>query len=560
MDEDASKRRKVDVEGVSAATPKRWLALISEMRSQPGMHGQLRKTLESALDIWPRSAELWVTYIEHHLALEEFSEAEKLFARSLPICPDIRLWMAYLGYVRRIHTGKDDETAETIVQAYEYALKEVQHDTESGKIWAEYLDFLESRPATVGWQAQHRMDETRKAYKRAVSLPISGLEQLWRRYDEFEQEISRATAAKFIGERAAAYMRARQCLQRRVNLAKGIHTSTIPPEREFEKNGDDYRDQIAKWRALVKYELTNPLQLPDPRQRILWVYRRASLSLQWCAEWWFEAAQFCAGIGEMVDEAFKFLDVGLKTSPTSFLLTARLSDIYEFQGKLDKVDEVWRSLIKHSELPTIAYCELMRATYRLSGLGEARKISSECRKQNSASFQIYTASADLELMAGSNSVANKIYEIANRKFASEPNFVRAYLVYLINQNDRSNANVLFEKAVATLSPMQLRPIFDSWLRYEADRGDAISLARSQQRYIELYRDADPVEVYSRRFSTIGADPVGAELHLQPSAPVESGPSIPESVVALAEQLPPAYAYDGPEIILDKLLDLVVSSV
>lgn len=560
MDGDASKRRKVEAEDVSAANPKRWLSLIAEMRSQPGKHGQLRKTIESALEIWPGSAELWVTYIEHHLALEEFSEAEKLFARALPVCPDTRLWIAYLGYVRRTHIAKDDETSETVIQAYEYALKEVEHDTESGKIWAEYLDFLESRPATVGWQAQHRMDETRKAYKRAVSLPVSGLEQLWRRYDEFEQEISRATAPKFIAERAAAYMRARQCLQRRANLSKGIHTSTIPPERDFEKNGADYREQISKWRALVKYEITNPLQLTDPRQRILWVYRRAALSLQWCAEWWFEAAQFCAGIGEMTEEALKFLYAGLGTSPSSFLLTARLSDIHEGEGKLDKVDEVWRSLLKHVEDQTVAYCELMRATYRLAGLGEARKISSECRKQSGATFQIYTVSADLEIMAGSDSVANKIYEIANRKFASEPSFVRAYLAYLIGQNDRSNANVLFEKAAATFSPMQLRPIFDAWLRYEADRGGSASLARSQQRYLDLYRDADAVEVYSRRFQDIGTDPVGAELHLQPAAPVESGPSIPEPVVTLAEQLPPAFAYDGPEILLDKLLDLIVSSV
>lgn len=40
---------------------------------------------------------------------------------------------------------------------------------------------------------QQRMDQMRKVYHRAISIPLNNIEQIWKEYDAFENGLSRLT-------------------------------------------------------------------------------------------------------------------------------------------------------------------------------------------------------------------------------------------------------------------------------------------------------------------------------------------------------------------------------
>lgn len=49
--------------------------------------------------------------------------------------------------------------------------------------------------AIGGWQEQQKMDALRKAYQKAVCIPLNNIEQLWKDYDSFEHQMSKMTVS-----------------------------------------------------------------------------------------------------------------------------------------------------------------------------------------------------------------------------------------------------------------------------------------------------------------------------------------------------------------------------
>ena len=47
--------------------------------------------------------------------------------------------------------------------------------------------------ASNAWEIQQQQDTIRKAYHRAVVIPLQEVEQLWREYDQFENKINKMT-------------------------------------------------------------------------------------------------------------------------------------------------------------------------------------------------------------------------------------------------------------------------------------------------------------------------------------------------------------------------------
>ncbi len=85
-------------------------------------------------------------------------------------------------------------------------------DKDSGKIWLDYIQFIRFGPGTIGgsgWQDQQKMDQLRKAYQRAICVPISNVNILWKEYDQFEMGLNKMTGRKFLAERSPAYMSAK---------------------------------------------------------------------------------------------------------------------------------------------------------------------------------------------------------------------------------------------------------------------------------------------------------------------------------------------------------------
>jgi len=129
---------------------------------------------------------------------ENFGAADALFTRSLPTVPHIQLFMTYLNYIRRRHDLTNDASGvarTTISQSYDFVLNNVGIDKDSGRLWQEYIQFVKSAPAQAEWQDKQRTDNVRKAYERAITVPMASVNSLWKEYDLFVNGMNKTTVS-----------------------------------------------------------------------------------------------------------------------------------------------------------------------------------------------------------------------------------------------------------------------------------------------------------------------------------------------------------------------------
>lgn len=153
----------------------------------------------SKIDSNLSQAEKWVEYTDMELENDNFEGAETIFGKSLLSVPNVSLWSRYLDYIRRRNDLTNDvmgNARATISQAYDFVLANIGIDKDSGRIWQEYIQFIRSAPGNIGgssWQDQQKMDQLRKAYQRAICVPMSSLQILWTEYNEFEMNLNKTT-------------------------------------------------------------------------------------------------------------------------------------------------------------------------------------------------------------------------------------------------------------------------------------------------------------------------------------------------------------------------------
>ena len=125
---------------------------------------------------------------------------EQIFNRTLKKIPNLALWGAYLDHIRRYYNISLDKSgtiaSQTNHAAYEAVLDAVGIDKDSGQLWQEYIHFIKSGPGVIGqsdWQAQSKMDLLRKAYQRAIGIPMQNVEAIWKDYTNFEMSLNKTT-------------------------------------------------------------------------------------------------------------------------------------------------------------------------------------------------------------------------------------------------------------------------------------------------------------------------------------------------------------------------------
>lgn len=115
------------------------------------------------------------------------------------LAPNVRLWTVYLNYIRRrndLNNDPDGRARKTVTQAYEFVIDNIGVDKDSGQIWQDYIQFIRSGPGQIGggnWQEQQKMDQLRKAYQRAICVPMATVNTLWKEYDQFEMGLNKMT-------------------------------------------------------------------------------------------------------------------------------------------------------------------------------------------------------------------------------------------------------------------------------------------------------------------------------------------------------------------------------
>ncbi|KAJ4292978.1 mRNA 3'-end-processing protein rna14 [Collariella sp. IMI 366227] len=332
-----------------------WLTLIAETRAKNDPD-QSRQIYDRFLAVFPQAADVWVEYLAMELDMNNFPEAELIFNKSLMSTPNVNLWTKYLDYIRRRNDLNDStgHARQTVSRAYEFVIDNIGLDKDAGKIWAEYIQFIKYGPGTVGgsqWQDQQKMDQLRKTYQRAICVPISNVNTLWKEYDQFEMGLNKLTGRKYLAEKSPSYMSAKGANTALENITRGLQRTTLPrlpPAPGFD--GDqEYMEQVEIWKRWISWEKSDPLDLKDDKEqpglyekRILYVYNQALMALRFWPEMWVDAAQWSFDNNITKDGSSTGLDFitrGIEANPESVLLALKHADYIETTYPIEEIDE-----------------------------------------------------------------------------------------------------------------------------------------------------------------------------------------------------------------------------
>ncbi|POR31506.1 mRNA 3'-end-processing protein RNA14 [Tolypocladium paradoxum] len=322
-----------------------WLNLLADHRRR-GRLDDLRSVYNRLVEVFPQAADIWVEWIEMELGMDNFMEAERLFGRSLMSVLNVKLWTLYLNYIRRRNDLTNDPAGQarrTVAQSYDFVIDNIGVDRDSGNIWQDYVNFVKSAPGQVGgtgWQDQQKMDQLRKAYQRAITVPMLTINNLWKEYDQFEMGLNKVTGRKFIQERSPGYMSAKSAniaLDNMMRTLKRTNLPRLPPAPGFD-GGEEFRTQVQLWKKWIAWEKEDPLVLKDDepevfKQRVLYCYKQALMALRFWPEIWVDAAAWCLD-NDVRDNDNKpvgteLLLQGIAANPESVLLALKHADHIE---------------------------------------------------------------------------------------------------------------------------------------------------------------------------------------------------------------------------------------
>nr|POE92420.1 mrna 3'-end-processing protein rna14 [Quercus suber] len=316
-----------------------WVGLIDH-HVQKGQLDSIRSTCERFFAYFPTS---WILLeIEHKD--EPGNRVDQTLQDAFGQCLSMDLVKIYVEYIRRIHPLVPDPNGEnrgTVLQAFEYVLSIVGNDPESGWLWIEYIDFVKAGPGSIGgtnWQDQQKVDQVRKAYQRAIKIPHASLAKLWKEYDHFENGLDRAAGRRFLQDQSPHYMTARTAwtqLEPIINRLDRMGIPPLPPLPGFD-GAIGYDNHVIAFRDWIEFEKRDELVLKDEnislyRDRILYAYTQATMSLRFHPQSWFDAAAWCfeQGTKELSEQGETFLDSGIKANPESVLLALTKADRVE---------------------------------------------------------------------------------------------------------------------------------------------------------------------------------------------------------------------------------------
>ncbi|KAI9481634.1 MAG: hypothetical protein EXX96DRAFT_219923 [Benjaminiella poitrasii] len=188
------------------------------------------------------------------------------------------------------------------------------------------------------------MDSMRRAYQKAVTIPLNNVEHLWKEYDQWENNLNRLTAKKFLSEKSSAYMTARTALREMRLYTDSINTNTValPPQWT-----SDEMTQLNLWKKYIEWEKNDPLRLEDEAvvmDRVAYAYQQAFLVLRLYPEMWYSFASYYQEHNK-IEKAISVLKQGIEILPTSLLLHFYYVEICESKRQLDDVRQAYDQLL-----------------------------------------------------------------------------------------------------------------------------------------------------------------------------------------------------------------------
>jgi cleavage stimulation factor subunit 3 len=121
------------------------------------------------------------------LSQDDKSKVQELYPNSFRCAISVDLAKSYIESVRNQTEANlsESDPIRNIIDTYKYALNHVGLDIESGVIWQDYLNFLNSLEPM-----DNILSELREAYKQALKIPLNNIEEIWKSYKKNEKKVS----------------------------------------------------------------------------------------------------------------------------------------------------------------------------------------------------------------------------------------------------------------------------------------------------------------------------------------------------------------------------------
>ncbi|KAF7794503.1 hypothetical protein EIP86_005637 [Pleurotus ostreatoroseus] len=346
-----------------------WLKLVGVAEDE-GNFERINDTYETLLEAYPNTPSAQIAYLNHVLESSnptKYQYAGSLFEKYLKISPFVDLWKVYLSYVRKITANSAER--DTVRKAYEFALNHIGQDKDSTEIWADYIQLLKAAQATTSWDERQKIEAVRKAYQRAVQIPMDNVKRLWEEYQEFENNLNKITANKLISNLSEAHMRARAVLSTLQDHFAKLVPPMPPPKtrsgsiflpRPPTFNAND-KALVGRWRQYVKWEESNPLKVDEKDKtqlhlRIRAVYCKAVVRMRFFAEIWYMAYMWNLSLSadqslseakrkRGKEDALNLLKAGIQAIPSSFVLNFAYAEAQEANRNYEEAHNMYESFL-----------------------------------------------------------------------------------------------------------------------------------------------------------------------------------------------------------------------
>ncbi|KAM0883964.1 hypothetical protein ACQ4PT_031294 [Festuca glaucescens] len=402
--------------------------------------GEAAPIYEKLLATFPTAVKYWKQYVEAYIAANDEETAKQIFSRCLLTCPHINLWRCYINFIKRVNSKRGSEGLEETKKAFDFMLNYVGNDVASGPVWMEYIAFLKSMPVVTPQEESRRMTTIRKVYQKAILVPTSHVEQLWKDYDNFENSVSRTLAKGLLSE-----------YQPKFNSARAVY-------RERKKYIDDI-----DWSMLA-------IPSTGSYKCLMYLYHHPDV--------WYDYATWHAKNGS-TDSAIKIFQRAVKALPGSEVLKYAFAELEESIGAIQPAKTIYESLVaENASMTSLAHIQFIRFLRRTEGIEAARKYFLEARKLPSCTYHVYVAYATMSFCLDKDAkVAQNVFEAGLKKFMQEPGYVLEYADFLCRLNDDRNVRALFERALSLLPPEESIEVWKRFAQFEQIYGDLSSMLK-----------------------------------------------------------------------------------
>lgn len=454
-----------------------------------GNENKITKLFDTYLSQYVNDGDKWTMYIEWMMNKEvdgdklDKKRIESSFFKILTKIYNVELWRLYLKYVEKVNpiTAGNAENARNIVlKAYQFSIEIVGQDFfESYNIWSDYLRYLYIWQPVTPNEEKTKMELIRSSLKKMISYPSIKLEDNWKIFVKFEEDLDLNQSRKIINENIKEYLKLKEINDELMEITKSISKLK---DRKYSIR------QIRRWNKWIEWEKKNLMNKNEVelKKRINYVY---NLSIQYCniiPEIWYNYYEYLKN-EEDIDKSNEILNDGLKVNPMSLILTNEVSNEYEIKGDIEKIKEIWIKLIKNieededsfqnkNEIITYCYCRLMKIINRIGDIKEVRIIFKMSRNFKGIEWNIFKEYSMIEYYKNELGISKRAYSIGMQYFNNNIRFICSYLDFLVLIKDMTNFKKIMEMSLEKFEDSNDRKkLFKKYFKVEDRFGDIGSI-------------------------------------------------------------------------------------